>query len=49
MVEFKSDWNLLHSVPTYSAKYSAKYGADPDAQAISPDARRGGDTLLTRR
>jgi hypothetical protein len=49
MVEFKNDWNLLHSVPTYSAKYSAKYGADPDAQAISPDARRGGDTLFSRR
>lgn len=36
MVEFKSDWNLLQSVPSYSAKYSAQYRVDLDATPLLP-------------
>jgi len=44
MAEFKSDWNLLQSVPWYSAKYSANSGANR-----SPVGARDGGDLLTRK
>jgi hypothetical protein len=44
MAEFKHDWNLLQSVPVYSARNGANSSPVPAA-----DSRHGSDMLLTRR
>jgi len=44
MVEFKSDWNLLQSVPVYRATYSANSAVSPAPLGTG----HGGNMLLTR-